>query len=98
MIDRKIYLDSLINLKDKNLIKIITGIRRCGKSTLLELYQDYLLSTGVDKKQIISINLEDGDFRSIKNAKDLYNFIQFLHLYQIPNKINKNHHSNHLKT
>ena len=47
LIQRKEYLDKLIAFKDKQLIKIVTGIRRCGKSTLLALYQDWLRSQGV---------------------------------------------------
>lgn len=76
MIERKEYLDSLISFRQKNVIKVVTGIRRCGKSTLFELYQDYLRSSGVFTEQIISINLEDGDYRSIKTADDLYDFIK----------------------
>ena len=59
MIERNDYLDILKNFKDKKIIKVITGIRRCGKSTLLEIYKDYLLKNKIDKDQIISINLED---------------------------------------
>ena len=62
MIERNIYLEKLTALKDKQLIKVITGIRRCGKSTMFKLYQDYLLSNGVNKTQIISINFENADF------------------------------------
>ncbi len=75
MINRKEYLDNLINFKDKNLIKVVTGIRRCGKSTLFELYQEYLKQTGIDDEQIISVNLEDGDYRDILTAEKLYNYI-----------------------
>lgn len=50
MIKRPIYLNELINFKDKELIKIITGIRRCGKTTLLDLYKDYLLDNGIKEK------------------------------------------------
>ena len=60
MIMRQEYLDSLIRFRDKKLIKVITGIRRCGKSTLLELFRDYLRSEGVTDEQIISVNLEEG--------------------------------------
>lgn len=52
MIARQEYLENLISFRDKQLIKVITGIRRCGKSTLFELYQDYLVKSGVDKNQI----------------------------------------------
>ena len=62
VIQRKEYLDKLIAFKDKRLIKVITGIRRCGKSTLLEIYQNWLLEHGIETKQIISINFEDIDF------------------------------------
>lgn len=62
MIERNIYLEKLTALKDKQLIKVITGIRCSGKSTMFKLYQDYLLSNGVNKTQIISINFENADF------------------------------------
>lgn len=75
MINRKEYIDSLIHFKDKNLIKVVTGIRRCGKSTLFELFQDYLLENGIDRTQIIQINLEDGDYRNIRTSETLYNYI-----------------------
>ncbi len=75
MIERKIYLENLINFRDKKVIKVITGIRRCGKSTLFELYQNYLLKSGVEKQQIISINLEEGDYSEILTYRDLYKFI-----------------------
>ncbi len=75
MIERKEYLDTLIRFKDKELIKVVTGIRRCGKSTLLEIYKDYLLQNGISKEQIISINLEDLTYSSIQNFMDLYNYI-----------------------
>ena len=75
MIERPNYINELIKFKDKDLIKIITGIRRCGKSTLMELYKEYLLTNGVDKSQIISINLEDLKYNFIQNYMDLYNYI-----------------------
>ena len=74
-----IYQNFSINIlkrfKDKNLIKVITGIRRCGKSTLLEMYKDFLLSNGVSEKQIISINLEDLKYNFIDDYMSLYNYI-----------------------
>ena len=76
MIPRKEYLDLLIRFRDKQLIKVITGIRRCGKSTLFELYADYLKSDGVTDGQIISVNLEDGDYSNIETSKQLYNYVQ----------------------
>ena len=59
MIARDEYLNILKRFKDKELIKVITGIRRCGKSTLLDIFQEYLKESGVEENQIISINLED---------------------------------------
>lgn len=50
LVNRKEYLNKLIAFKDKKVIKIITGVRRCGKSTLLEIYKDYLIKNGIDKK------------------------------------------------
>lgn len=78
MIDRKGYLDDLISFKEKNVIKVITGIRRCGKSTMFELYQDYLVSQGVEKERIVSINLEDGDYRTLRDSQRLYDYIENL--------------------
>ena len=76
MIARQEYLENLISFRDKKLIKVITGIRRCGKSTLFELYQDYLVKSGVDKNRIISLNLEDGDYSEIETHSDLYNYVK----------------------
>ena len=75
MIERKEYLDVLKRFKDKEIIKVITGIRRCGKSTLLTLYKDYLLSIGISNDQIISINLEDLKYNFINDYMSLYNYI-----------------------
>ncbi|MBR3628814.1 MAG: AAA family ATPase, partial [Elusimicrobia bacterium] len=75
MIERKQYLDKLIALKDKQLIKVITGIRRCGKSTLFTLYQDYLLNSGINKKQIQTINFEDSINEELQDYKKLYKHI-----------------------
>ncbi len=75
MLERTEYLNLLKRFKDKDLIKIITGIRRCGKSTLLEIYKNYLIENGVSKDQIISINLEDLKYSFIQNYLDLYNYI-----------------------
>uniref|UniRef100_UPI0040572971 ATP-binding protein n=1 Tax=Acetatifactor sp. TaxID=1872090 RepID=UPI0040572971 len=76
MINRKEYIESLIHFKDKNLIKVVTGIRRCGKSTLFELFQNYLLESGIEKEQIIQINLEDGDYRHIQSSDMLYEYVK----------------------
>ena len=74
MINREEYLNELIRWKDKDLIKVVTGIRRCGKSTLFDLFIDYLKMSGVKSNQIIYINLEDADY-DFKNYKELYHFI-----------------------
>lgn len=76
MIKRDAYLNYLINFKDKNLIKMITGIRGSGKSTLFELYKDYLLQHGVKLECIISVNLEMAEFRNIKNSEQLYMYVK----------------------
>ena len=76
MIRREEYLEKLIAFKDKHLIKVITGIRRCGKSTLFELFQDYLTKNGVSSKQIISINFEDADFDNLTDYKELYKYLK----------------------
>lgn len=75
MIQRPEYLNELKRFKDKELIKVVTGIRRCGKSTLLEMFKDYLLQTGIEEEQIISINLEDLKYNFINNYMDLYKYI-----------------------
>ena len=75
MLERNEYLNILKRFKDKELIKVVTGIRRCGKSTLLEIYKEYLLNNGITEDQIISINLEDLKYNFINNYMDLYNYI-----------------------
>ena len=75
MLKRNEYLNILKRFKDKELIKVVTGIRRCGKSTLLEIYKEYLLNNGITEDQIISINLEDLKYNFINNYMDLYNYI-----------------------
>jgi predicted AAA+ superfamily ATPase len=75
VIQRQEYLDSLISFRDKQLIKVVTGIRRCGKSTLFELYQDYLRTEGVTDEQIVAVNLEEGEYDEIENYKQLYKFV-----------------------
>lgn len=75
MIKRDSYLKKLIGFKDHPLIKVITGIRRCGKSTLLELFREYLLENGVKNDQIISINFEDMNFSNLDDAQKLHDFV-----------------------
>lgn len=75
LIDRPEYLNQLKSLKDKKLIKVVTGVRRCGKSTLFDLYIDHLLSVGVSEEQIIRINLENLDYYFLREYLQLYEFI-----------------------
>ena len=74
VIERTEYLEQLKAFKDKDLIKVVTGIRRCGKSTLFDLFIDYLKKMGVKDEQIIKINLEDPDYNFV-NYKDFYDFV-----------------------
>ncbi|MDQ7938137.1 ATP-binding protein [Lactiplantibacillus sp. WILCCON 0030] len=71
MIKRPMYLNQLIQLKDTDFIKIITGVRRAGKSVLLKLYRDYLLSQGVKNEQIIYFNFEEFDLLAVREATQL---------------------------
>ena len=75
MIARNEYLNRLISFRDKQLIKVITGIRRCGKSTLLELYRDALLKRGVQERQITAINFEDAEFEALMERPALHSYI-----------------------
>ena len=73
---REEYFERLRNLKHKKLIKIVTGIRRCGKSTVLDMFKEELLSNGVEENQIIFINFEDYENKSLRNPESLYNYIK----------------------
>lgn len=75
-IERQTYLSKLIAFKDKNLIKVITGIRRCGKSTIMEIYRDWLLQHGVLQEQIVYLNFEDYDYYELRDPKNLYAYIK----------------------
>lgn len=76
MIIRKEYLSRLLAWKDEQVIKVVTGIRRCGKSTLLKQFQEHLLEEGVSQEQIISINFEDLDYEDLLDYKALYAYIK----------------------
>ncbi|MCL2404452.1 MAG: ATP-binding protein [Defluviitaleaceae bacterium] len=76
MIQRNEYLELLKPWREKQLIKVISGVRRCGKSTLLAQYMDYLRSTGVEDEQIISVNLEDIDFEHLQDYKALHDYFK----------------------
>lgn len=74
-IERKEYLDWLTRWREKQIIKVVSGVRRCGKSTLFAIYQDYLLQTGVDERQIISINFENLDYEHLTDYRSLYEYV-----------------------
>lgn len=76
MVQRDEYLNQLKKWKDEQVIKVITGIRRCGKSTLLEMYRDYLKSEGVSDDRIISINFEELEYEELSDYKALYSYIK----------------------
>ena len=76
MIIREKYLNKMIMLKDTEFIKVITGLRRSGKSTLMLMYKDYLLNNQVKEDNIIYINFESAMYDDIKNYKDLYQSIK----------------------
>lgn len=75
-IERDQYLSILKDFKDKQIIKVITGIRRCGKSTILEIFQEYLKQIGVQEQQIISINFENADYEELQDRKKLYEYLK----------------------
>lgn len=76
MVERKEYLKSLIQWKDEQVIKVVTGIRRCGKSTLLEQYQEWLLKNGNLAEQIVSINFEELEYEELLDYKKLYAYLK----------------------
>lgn len=76
LIKRKEYLKQLINWRDKKVIKVITGVRRCGKSTLMDLYKSCLLEQGVANEQIISINFEDYDYIDLLEPRNFYAYVK----------------------
>lgn len=75
-LERTEYLQKLIAFRDKHIIKIITGIRRCGKSTLMEIFQDYLKANHVEKAQILAVNFEDFDYRELRDAEKLHAYVK----------------------
>ncbi len=84
-IKRSDYLDWLVRHKDKQIIKVVSGVRRCGKSTLFAIYRDYLLENGVDDRQIIMLNFEDVEYEELSNYRLLYDYIKQLLL---PDRMN----------
>lgn len=75
IIQRKAYLATLVRNRDRQIIKVISGVRRCGKSTLLESYREHLLESGVADNQIIYINFEDIEFEDIRDYRSLNDYI-----------------------
>lgn len=75
MVNREEYLEKLKQWRNEKIIKVVTGIRRCGKSTLLERYRKYLLETNVNENQIIAINFEDMAYDDLLDYKKLYAYL-----------------------
>lgn len=76
MIIREKYLNKIISAKDTEFIKVITGVRRSGKSTLMLMFKEYLLNNGINEENIIHVNFESAMYDDIKNYKDLYKFVK----------------------
>jgi len=72
MIPRDTYMRTLLSFKDKDMVKIVTGIRRCGKSTLLDMFSEKLLEFGVPGENIIRLNFESLQYEEIKDYRALY--------------------------
>lgn len=76
IVQRKEYLDTLKKWREKQIIKVVTGVRRCGKSTLFSLYINYLIDSGVSENQIIYVNLEEIEHENLLDYKALYDYIK----------------------
>lgn len=77
-IERSSYLDWLVRWKDKQIIKVVSGVRRCGKSTMFDIFRDYLLKNGVESRQLIMINFEDVKYEHFTEYKLLYEHVNSL--------------------
>ena len=75
LIDRPSYLEQLIQNKDVDLVKIVTGLRRCGKSSMLDLFHQYLVDDGVSEDNIIHMNLESLKYRSLVDYLTFYDYV-----------------------
>lgn len=75
-LERTDYLNWLIKWRGKQIIKVVSGVRRCGKSTLFEIYRDYLMEEGILPAQIISINFEDLEFEELQDYQTLYRHVE----------------------
>lgn len=76
MVERKEYIEQLIRWRDEQVIKVITGIRRCGKSTLMMQYQDWLRANGVAAAQIVSVNFEELEYEELLDYRKLYAYLK----------------------
>ena len=76
IIPRPQYLSQLMDFKDMDVIKVVTGIRRCGKSTLLRLFAEHLKEHGITDDQIISVNFESDEFEDMTDRKELYRYVK----------------------
>ena len=85
IINRPEYLNWLIRWRDQQIIKVVSGVRRCGKSTLFEIYRDYLLHSGVQQNQIITINFEDLRFEQLA---DYHLLNEYVNKRLLPDKMN----------
>ncbi|WP_042435885.1 ATP-binding protein [Senegalimassilia anaerobia] len=75
LIARNRYLEWLLSWKDKHVIKVVSGVRRCGKSKLFEIYRDYLMQHGVTADQIIAINFEELEYEDLTSYRELYDYV-----------------------
>ena len=87
LINRPEYMNQLIQNRDVDLVKIVTGIRRCGKSSLLDLFHQYLSDNGVADANIIHMNLESLRYRNLSNYLAFYDYIKLIILYQINDRM-----------
>lgn len=78
MIQRTLYIERILPFVDKDIIKVITGIRRSGKTVLMNQVKEYLLNRGISPEQIISLNFESMQFEEYKTAKTLYEYVKSL--------------------
>ena len=76
IIERNIYLEQLLMWRDQEIIKVVTGVRRCGKSTLFDLYIECLRADGVTDEQIVFVNLEDEDYSELQDHKKLHEYVK----------------------
>lgn len=75
LINREKYLEKLVSYTDKNLIKVITGVRRCGKSFLLQLFRNSLMARGIPEDHIIYLNFEDLEYQDIQDTNALNSYL-----------------------